>query len=56
MRVWVYRPDKAYPDLDLSLLYYKGLTADKVKESEPKPMIIQPPIKCPSHYLEVPND
>lgn len=55
MKIWVYRPDKALPSLDPSLLYYKGQTAESIK-SEPKPRPTPRLSKYPDHYIEVPHD
>ena len=56
MRVWVYRPDYKIKELDYTLLYYKGITADQyIKNSNNnKPKIKRNP-KIKSHSVEVPN-
>lgn len=59
MRIWVYRPDKKNQQLDLSLLYFKGKTADKEDKEVPHKQKIhvykQTKNTVPkSHYVEVP--
>lgn len=55
MKIWVYRPDKKKLDLDKSLLYYKGMTADKQEQDNTKICLSKSKKKIPkSHYVEVP--
>lgn len=55
MKIWVYRPDKKVPEIDNTLLYYKGRTYTELQES--KQEVQQTfPRKYPPHYIEVPNE
>ena len=56
MKVWIYRPDKKNQQIDLSLLYFKGKTADKEVQYKQKICVSKQTknIVPKSHYLEVP--